>query len=121
VADVDGWSGDELVLSIEVKDEDLTDPDDDTLDSFIANLSEWPDATAIVVARSASDEVIDALAAQNVKMLTRTLMLDAVVRWDMNKQMLAAREFLYYLSRQQQHSGLVERLRDFLADRVIPI
>lgn len=121
IADVDGWSGDELVLSIEVKDEDLDDPDDDTLDGFIANLVEWPDATAIVVARSATDEVVKALADQNVKVLTRPLMLEAVERWDLNKQLLAGREFLYYLSRQQQHSGLVERLRAFLTEHAIAL
>jgi len=121
IADVDGWSGDELVLSIEVKDEDLADPDDDTLDGFIGNLAEWPDATAIVVARSATDEVVDALADQNVKVLTRPLMLEAVERWDLNKQLLAAREFLYYLSRVQQHSGLADRLRAFLAEHEIAL
>ncbi len=119
VGDVDGWSGDDLVLSIEVKDEALVDPEDDKLDGFIANLAEWPDATAIVVARSAADEVVGALAEQNVKVLTRQLMLEAVIRWDRNKQLLAAREFLYYLSRVQQHSGLVSRLNAFLAENEI--
>jgi len=121
IADVDGWSGDELVLSIEVKDEDLVDPDDDTLDGFIANLAEWPDATAIVVARSATDEVVEALAQQNVKVLTRPVMLEAALRWDLNKQLLAAREFLYYLHRVQQHAGMVERLRTFLAEHEIDL
>lgn len=121
IGDVDGWSGDELVLSIEVKDEELDDPDDDTLDGFLANLAEWPDATAIVVAREASEEVVETLAEQNVKVLTRPLMLEAVERWDLNKQLIAAREFLYYLSRVQQHSGLVTRLRDFAAERDVAL
>jgi hypothetical protein len=121
IADVDGWSGDELVLSIEVKDEDIDDPDDDTLDGFIGNLAEWPDALAIVVARDATEEVVAALAEQNVKVLTREVMLEAVLRWDLNKQLLAAREFLYYLSRVQKNSRLVDRLREFLDEHDIAL
>jgi len=119
IGDVDGWSGAELVLSIEVKDEDLDDPDDPALDGFLANLSEWPDATAIVVSRSATGVVVEALAEQNVATLSRESMLEAVVRWDLNKQRLAAREFHYFLVRVQRHSGLINRFEKFLADREI--
>lgn len=121
VGDVDGWNGPELVLSIEVKDEDLSDPEDETLDGFLANLAEWPDATAIVLARSATPALIEALAHQNVSVLTRERMLDAVSRWDLNKQRLAAREFHYYLARQQRHSGLTQRFEAFLEERGIEL
>jgi hypothetical protein len=116
VGDVDGWNGPELVLSIEVKDEHLVDAEDSTLDGFLANLAEWPDATAIVVARSAEEEVADALDEQAVSLLTRESMLEAVVRWDLNKQKIAAREFYYYLVRVQRHSGLIERFEEFLEE-----
>lgn len=121
VGDVDGWNGPELVLSIEVKDEHLDDPEDETLDGFLANLAEWPDATAIVLARSATDEFVAALAEQNVSVLTRERMLDAVMRWDLNKQRLAAREFHYYLARQQRHSGLTQRFEAFLDEQGIDL
>lgn len=117
VGDVDGWNGPDLVLTIEVKDEDIADPDDETLDSFLANLAEWPDATAIVLARGATSEVAEGLAEQNVSLLTRERMLDAVLRWDLNKQRLAAREFHYYLARVQRHSGLTQRFEAFLEDQ----
>jgi hypothetical protein len=121
VGDVDGWAGPELVLSIEVKDEDLSDPNDDTLDGFIANLAEWPDATAIVVARGATDTVVDGLATQNVSVLTRERMLDAVVRWDLNKQRVAAREFHYYLARVQRTSALTLRFEAFVDDHELEL
>jgi hypothetical protein len=121
VGDVDGWNGPELVLSIEVKDEDLQDPQDETLDGFLRNLAEWPDATAIVLARSASEELVVALAKQNVAVLTRARMLDAVTRWDLPKQRLAAREFHYYLARQQRHSGLSQRFETFLNEQGIEL
>jgi len=117
VGDVDGWNGPELVLSIEVKDEDVADPDDDTLDGFLANLAEWPDATAIVLARGARSAFAEELSKQNVSVLTRERMLDAVLRWDLNKQRLAAREFHYYLARVQRNSGLMRRFEAFLEEQ----
>lgn len=44
-------------------------------------------------------------------------MRDSVVRWDLNKQRLAAREFHYFLVRVQRHSGLIERFEEFLEQR----
>jgi hypothetical protein len=119
VGDIDGWSGSELVLSIEVKDADLTASDSHSLDGFLANLGEWPDATAIVLARDASSEIVDELASQNVALLTRERMLEAIRRWDLNKQRLAAREFYYYLSRVQRSSKLMSRFEAFLEDHDI--
>lgn len=119
--DVDGWNGPELVLSIEVKDEDITDPEDDTLDGFLANLAEWPDATAVVLARSAIDQVVEELAKQNVSVLTREHMLDTVLRWDLNKQRMAAREFYCYLARVQRHSGLTQRFEAILEEKGIDL
>jgi hypothetical protein len=121
IGDVDGWSGPELVLSIEAKDAQLTDPDDPTLNGFIRNLSEWPDATAIIVARDADDEVINSLAEQNIAVLTRERMLDAVVRWDLNKQRLATREFHYYLVRVERNGKLIARFENFLRDNAIDL
>jgi hypothetical protein len=121
VADVDGWNGADLVLSIEVKDEEITDAEDPTLDGFQANLAEWPDATAIVVARGATEEVVEALAEVNVSVLTRDSMHDAVVRWDLNKQRLATREFHYFLVRVQRHGGLIDRFELFLEEQGIEL
>jgi hypothetical protein len=117
VGDVDGWNGPELVLSIEVKDEAITDPEDDALDGFLANLAEWPDATAIVLARSAAEDVVAELAKLNVSTLDRGRMLENVHLWDLNKQRLAAREFYYYLARVELHSGLIARFEGFLEEQ----
>ena len=121
VADIDGWNGPELVLSIEVKDEELLSTEGSALDGFLANLAEWPDATAIVVARGTSDDVVASLGEQHVSVLTRPLMYSSVIRWDLNKQKLAAREFHYFLVRVQRHSGLIDRFEAFLADKGIEL
>ena len=121
VGDIDGWSGSELVLSIEVKDTSLSSSTDGALDGFFANLSEWPDATAVILVRDASPDVVADLAAQNVATMTREAMLEAVRRWDLNKQRLAAREFYYYLSRVQRNSKLARRFERFLKEHEVEL
>ncbi|HEX8645516.1 MAG TPA: hypothetical protein VF715_01365 [Thermoleophilaceae bacterium] len=121
IGDVDGWHGAELALSVEVKDSDLTDPSDPDLGNFIANLSEWPDAVAIVLARSATEAVVEGMRNQNVLVLDRAAMIDAVLRWDLSKQQLATREFLHFLVHVQQHGGLIGRFRTFLASEGIEL
>jgi len=61
VGDIDGWSGGKLVLAVEVKDIDLNSGDVHQLDGFVRNLARWPDATAIVLARSFDQSVRDFL------------------------------------------------------------
>jgi hypothetical protein len=115
VGDIDGWSGGKLVLSIEVKDADIERDDVDGLfGSFFGNLAEWPDATAIAVARRFDTPAKEHLAAQRLLVLDRATMLENIALWDLRKQELALREFAYFLIRVQRHSGLEERFRAFL-------
>lgn len=113
VGDVDGWDGERLAISVEVKDKDLERSDEGDLGSFVANLSDWPDAIAVVVARSATGEVIRFLSEQDVRFFDRDAMLRTVKYWDLGKQSLATREFLYYLVHIEQSSSLIERFRAF--------
>jgi hypothetical protein len=48
-------------------------------------------------------------------------MVDSVVRWDLNKQQLATREFHYYLVRVQRYSGLISRFEEFLGANLIEL
>lgn len=113
VGDVDGWDGDQLALSIEVKDMDLTNGDHADLGAFVANLAAFPDARAIVVARSAMPDTVEFLAAQNVRFFDRLEMLRSVTYWDLGKQKLAVREFLHYLVHIEQNGKLIDRFRTF--------
>jgi hypothetical protein len=120
VGDIDGWSGDNLVLSIEVKDRDIDGRRVDEIASgFLVNLSEWPDATAIVLARSFTDEAKKRLRRRNVRVLDRKRMRSNVRLWDIRKQQLAMREFKYFLFRKQQRSSLLARFEKFVADHAL--
>jgi hypothetical protein len=116
VGDIDGWDASELVMSVEVKDLDLTGQNQHELHGFLANLVAWPDCTAIVVANSFSEEVVDALEAQNIIPLTRSEMIARAEGWDMPKQRRAVRAVDYYVIRVQAHEGFSNRYRQFLAD-----
>lgn len=115
IADVDGWDGDQLALSIEVKDRDLTVLDHGELGSFVGNLANWPDARAIVVARGAEQETVDFLASQDIRFFDRDEMIRSVGYWDLGKQQLAVREFLHYLVHVERNGRLIERYRAFAA------
>jgi hypothetical protein len=121
VGDIDGWSGDDLVLSIEVKDRNVDLKAVTEIESgFSVNLAEWPDATAIVLARAFSDDAKAALQDRNVRVLDRRRMAANVRLWDLHKQRLAMREFQYFLFRKQQHSGMRTRFEKFVADNSLP-
>jgi hypothetical protein len=119
VGDVDGWDASELVEAIEVKDLDIDEANEYELAGFLSNLTDWPDATALVVANRFSPEVVAHLREQNVWTVTRQQMVDDARTWDMERQRRAVRAMDYYIVRVQAHPGLSERFRDFLVENEI--
>lgn len=113
VGDVDGWSGGELVLSIEVKDVDITVTSVAGVGAWLSNLERWPNATPIVLARSFDDGAAEWLEERNVLMLDRSRMAGNVALWDLKKQEMAIREMSYFLTRVQRNSALLSRFVEF--------
>lgn len=117
IGDIDGWSGKDLVLSVEVKDYVLVGANvQNEMTAFEANLAWHPDATAIVVARGFDADARKWLEQHNILRLDRDAMARNVALWDMRKQQMATRECLYYLERVQGHPGLTNRFEKFLED-----
>lgn len=113
--DVAGFRGGEVELAIEVKDYAITlDTVENVLSDFLEDLVEAPNATAVVVADEVDDEARVRLAASNVVALSRADLQQRVVTWDLPKQQDALRGAIYYLSRIQKRSTLVEKLVTFL-------
>jgi hypothetical protein len=115
VGDVDGWSASGLVLAIEVKDTEVSDVAE--LKGFLANLAEWKDATAIVLARSFSTDVREQLANEGLLTLDRLGMAENVGLWDVRKQQMAVREFEYFARRVQKNSQLCDAIKTFADDQ----
>lgn len=116
IADVDGWIGAKLGLSVEVKDLLVDGSEVHQLDQFIGNLRRWPDATAIVLAREFDDEARDYLAANSLLAFDRERMAQNVEFWDLEKQRLAVRELAHFLGVVQLHPKLLERFEKFCED-----
>jgi hypothetical protein len=119
VGDIDGWSGSDLVIAIEVKDLDLDDESEHEVGGFLANLVDWPDTTAIVLANSVSPGVVERLAAMNILTVTRQDLIQRTTLWDMERQEQALKSLEYYIIRVQAHEALSTRFLDFLEDRGI--
>jgi hypothetical protein len=117
--DVDGWIGDDLALSVEVKDLDITDDNLSQFDQFTKQLERWPNCTAVALARSFTGEASEWLLERNILPLDRERMASNVSYWDVPKQRIAVREFLYFLAVVQSHARLLNRFKDFCLEEGI--
>ena len=113
VGDIDGWEGERLILSAEVKSFDLRKNDVPDLAAF-ANEVARRKALGIVAAATFQDEARADLEGQNI----RTLDLDDLVRvvefWDPLKQRAALNAFTYYVHHIEKNSPLMRRLERHL-------
>jgi len=118
VGDVDGWRGSTLVLTVEVKDARLDLVDLSMLDGFIRNLSEYPDATAIVLADAFTESMRTHLESLGLLTLDPNMMARTVALWDVPKQMVAVDAVRYFLWTIQRNQDMLVRFETFLAEVV---
>lgn len=118
--DVAGFRGGEVELAVEVKDYAIPiEAVESILVDFLEDLSDAPNATAVVVADSVDQASRDRLAESNVIALGRADLRARVITWDLPKQQEALRGALYYLGRIQKNTALVTRLTAFLEAETI--
>lgn len=114
--DVDGWVGNQLALSIEVKDKHIGEDNLNELDQFILQLRRWPNCTAVVLAESFDAPAVDYFRDHGILCFDRETMVRNISYWDVPKQKLAVRELHYYFSVIQQNTRLTKRFEDFCED-----
>jgi len=119
--DVDGWTGGTLALSVEVKDLHIGENELSQFDQFRKQLLRWPNATAVVLARSFDADAETWLAERNILSLDRPRMASNVSYWDLPKQRMAVREFHYFLNVIQNNAKLIARFTEFCEVNMIPI
>lgn len=119
--DVDGWVGNVLALSVEVKDLPINSENLNQFDQFQLQLTRWPNCTALVVAQSFTKEAEEYLASRQILSMTRATMTRNVSFWDVPKQKLAVRELHYYFGVIQRHNKLIQRFEKFCEDNGIKL
>jgi hypothetical protein len=119
--DVDGWVGNQLALSIEVKDKHIGEDNLNELDQFILQLRRWPNCTAVVLAESFDNEAVEYFRDHGILCFDRDTMVQNISYWDVPKQKLAVRELYYYFSVIQQNTKLTKRFEEFCKEAGISL
>ena len=114
IGDVEGYYGASLELTVEVKDRDLVEADyAKQLGTFVTAVNQRG-VKGLVVARSASDWVVQKLEAHNVLLLTQSDLLDQLEFWDYAKQDVALNGLLHYVSHVEKGVAATTRLVTFI-------
>lgn len=112
IGDVDGYRGGEIELAAEVKDSFIVDAE--ALIDFIEDIADAPNATAVVVCQSITDEAKADIESRNITVLTIADLARTVSVWDLPKQQEGLRGIDYFLGRIQKHPAAREFFRSWL-------
>lgn len=115
IGDVDGWEGERLAISAEVKQYVLKANDISGIESF-ANAIGRRGALGIIAALGFENETRKNLEALGVVPLDRADMLRIVELWDPVKQRIAVSSLVYYATHIEKNSSLRKRIDEFLSD-----
>src|SRR5581483_3910609 len=114
VGDIDGWEGERLVLSVEVKQFDLVRDDVSLLAAFNNEVVRRK-AMGIIAALSFSDEARVDLEGTGLKTLDLEDTVKLVDLWDPLKQRAAVGAFTYYIHHIEKNKSLIDRLAEFFS------
>ena len=117
VGDVDGWEGNRLAISAEVKQYVVSADDVTNLEAF-ANAVGRRGALGVIAALGFADGVRRQLDALGVLSLDRDDMLRTVALWDPLKQRTALSSFIYYARHVEKNSALAGRIERFVDQAV---
>lgn len=114
--DIDGYLGPDLIISVEVKDRDITKSDADSELGTMMTLAEQSTAISIAVCRSVSDEARTEVEEAGVKVLTGDDLEDRLEMWDYHKQNRAVQGMVHFFSNIEENPQGTQRLLSFLED-----
>jgi hypothetical protein len=113
IGDIDGYSGNELVLTIEVKDEAITTFNLARFNDWLVKLPEYPNALAVALARDFGEDARVALEERGAAILDLQTMRRTVALWDLGKQQLAMRGFWFFLNRIEREPNMMRRFDEW--------
>ena len=110
--DIDGWDGERLVLSAEVKHFAVGDDEVRSVERFLTNVTRL-NAMPILAATAFSDAARERISDFGGRSIDSADLAKAVDLWDPLKQRAALQSFAYYVHRVQQNKPLMHRLDEF--------
>ena len=113
IGDIDGWEGDQLIVSAEVKHFVVGEKNIADFTHFAAHIAERA-ALGIIVAEDFSTGVRERIEELGLRALSRNEVLQIVSLWDPLKQRAALNAFQWVVVHKEQNSGLIGRVREFL-------
>jgi hypothetical protein len=113
VGDIDGWQGERLILSAEVKHQRISDNQLADFTPFLGDVRRRH-GLAMIVAESYEENARRALVDQGVLAVDLDRLVQLVEIWDPLKQDAAVDAFSYYVCHIEKRMPLILRLRSFL-------
>lgn len=112
--DIDGFLGPDLMISIEVKDLDVTGDNVRSQLGQTIDLVESSTAVPIAICREVSDDARGVLESEGVRVLDDDDLLSDLELWDYHKENRAVQGMLHYLANIEENPDAVQRLLRFL-------
>lgn len=114
--DIDGYYGPDLVVSVEVKDKQITDANVESELGTMINLAEDASVIAVAVCRSILPDAEKQLTEAGVVALTDAELQEQLQRWDYYKQNRALQGMIHYLENIEENPAATQRLLRFIQD-----
>jgi len=114
--DIDGYLGPDLIISVEVKDRDITESDVESELGTMITLAEQSTAISIAICRSVSEDAREEIESAGVKLLTDKRLEERLKMWDYHKQNRAVQGMIHFFSNIEENPQGTQRLLRFLED-----
>lgn len=114
--DIDGFLGPDLMISLEVKDLDITGDNVRSQLGQMLDLVESSTTVPIAICRIVSSDARDVLEAEGVRVLDDDDLLSELEQWDYHKENRAVQGMLHYLANIEENPDAVQRLLRFLKE-----
>jgi hypothetical protein len=112
--DIDGYLGPDLIISVEVKDRNITESDVKSELGTMMTLAEQSTAISIAICRSVSEDAREEIESAGVKLLTDEKLEERLSMWDYHKQNRAVQGMIHFFSNIEENPQGTQRLLRFL-------
>ena len=114
--DIDGYMGPDLMVSVEVKDRDITQGNVKDELGTMMELAENTSTIAVALCRSVSPQATELLDDAGVTVITDADIESELETWDYHKQNRAVQGMVHYLAHIEENPLAVQRLLRFVSE-----